>query len=95
MIHVSDICSLTDFQRNAKKHLARLHKTGRPEVLTVNGKAELVVQSAETYLLMIDQLERAATIAGIAEGLDDMDNGRTIPLEKAMSRLARKYEVQR
>ena len=32
--------SLTDFKLNAKEHLERLRATGRPEVLTVNGKAE-------------------------------------------------------
>ncbi|MBC7819661.1 MAG: type II toxin-antitoxin system Phd/YefM family antitoxin, partial [Planctomycetaceae bacterium] len=43
MHHAQDIYSLTDFKANAKEHLERLHSTGRPEVLTVNGKAEAVV----------------------------------------------------
>ena len=46
MIALQDIRSLTDFQRNTKSHLKRLKSTGRPEVLTVNGKAELIVQDA-------------------------------------------------
>ena len=39
MIALQDIRSLTDFQRNTKAHLKRLKATGRPAVLTVNGKA--------------------------------------------------------
>ena len=44
MIQLADIHSLSDFQRNTKEHLQRLKRSGRPEVLTVNGKAEVVVQ---------------------------------------------------
>jgi hypothetical protein len=46
MIRPEDIGSLTDFQRNARAHLKRLRRTGRPELLTLNGKAEVVVQNA-------------------------------------------------
>lgn len=49
MIDVRDIYSLTDFQRNTRRHIKRLRRTGRPVVLTVNGAAELVVQDAEAY----------------------------------------------
>jgi len=48
---------LTDFQRNTKLHLARLKKTGKPEVLTINGQAEVIVQSAKAYQELIDKLE--------------------------------------
>lgn len=49
MIDIQDICSLTDFQRNAKKYARQMSKTGRPLVLTVNGKPGLVVQDAHAY----------------------------------------------
>ena len=39
MIRTSNIRSLSEFQRNAKRHIRRLKKTGRPEVLTVNGRS--------------------------------------------------------
>ena len=48
MIKLSNIRSLTDFQRNTTKHLRNGEKDGKPEVLTVNGEAEIVVQSAES-----------------------------------------------
>lgn len=49
MIQLTDIHSLSDFQRHAKAHLKQMQKTGRPKVLTINGKAELVVQDAYSY----------------------------------------------
>jgi len=48
--------SLTDFSRNTKTRLKRLKRTGRPELLTVNGKAEVVVQSASAYQRLIESL---------------------------------------
>ncbi len=58
MIKTEDIGSLTDFARNTKAHLQRLRRTGRPELLTVNGKAVVVVQNAAAYQRLIESLER-------------------------------------
>ena len=55
MIKVQDILSLTEFHRHTKIHMARLYATGRPEVLTVNGKARLVVQDAGAYQRLLEQ----------------------------------------
>jgi len=58
MIRSEDITSLTDFAKNTKAHLKRLKRTGRPELLTVNGKAEVVVQNATAYQRLIEALEK-------------------------------------
>jgi len=58
MIRPEDIGSLTDFARNTKAHIKRLRRTGRPELLTVNGKAEVVVQNAAAYQRLIELLEK-------------------------------------
>ena len=49
MVNLSqDIHPLTDFKRNTSDFIRRMKKTKRPLVLTLNGKAELVVQDAKT-----------------------------------------------
>lgn len=58
MIKLEDIGSLTDFARNTKTHLKRLKRTGRPELLTVNGRAEVVVQSASAYQRLVESLDK-------------------------------------
>ena len=58
LIRPQDIRSLTDFARNARAHLDRLRRTGRPELLTVNGKAEVVVQNAAAYQRLIESLDK-------------------------------------
>jgi hypothetical protein len=62
-IRVQDIASLTDFHRNSKTHWLRLKRSGRPAVLTINGKAELVVQDAAAYQRLLAAVERARDIS--------------------------------
>jgi hypothetical protein len=58
MINIQDILSLTEFHRHTREHIARLRATGRPEVLTINGRAELVVQDASAYQHLLERLQR-------------------------------------
>ena len=74
-----DIRSLTEFKRDSSRFVARLKETGRPSVLTINGRPELVVMAAKTWQETQDQAEFALTVAGIRKGLAQADRGRTIP----------------
>ncbi len=76
-----DIQSLTDFKKNTPEFLRQLKETGEPVVLTINGKAELVVQDAASYQKLLDLAEEARVIEGIRRGLEDMKGGRTISLD--------------
>jgi hypothetical protein len=69
MVDLRDIHPLSDFQRNARAYVRRLKKTGRPEVLTVHGQAEIVVQHADAYQRLLDLAANAAAIVGIQRGL--------------------------
>ncbi|NIA05681.1 MAG: type II toxin-antitoxin system prevent-host-death family antitoxin [Proteobacteria bacterium] len=44
-----DIKSITDLKRNTNSILDQIHKTKRPVILTVNGKAEAVLVDAKEY----------------------------------------------
>ena len=44
-----DIRSVTELKRDTSAILRHLHATGRPVVLTVNGKAEAVILDAREY----------------------------------------------
>jgi hypothetical protein len=89
MIALEDIRSLTDFQRNTKSHLKRLKATGRPEVLTVNGKAELIVQDAAAFEDMLD------AIRGIQRGLDAMKEGTGKPFRQALDEIRARHKIPR
>ena len=70
-----DIRSLTEFKRNTNELVENLKRTKHPLVLTVNGKAELVVQDAESYQNLLNAAELIETIKGIKRGLDQMKEG--------------------
>ena len=91
-----DIDSLTNFKRQTAAYLKQLHETGAPVVLTVNGKAEVVVQDAAAYRRLAEraaQIEREETVAAIREALADVEAGRTKPARAALKALAKKYGI--
>jgi PHD/YefM family antitoxin component YafN of YafNO toxin-antitoxin module len=96
MVRIDSIRSLSDFQRNTKAHVARLKATGQPEVLTVNGRAELVVQSAESYQRLLDAAELADSVAVLKERLTSVARGgRGIPLKQFDVSMRRKHRITR
>jgi PHD/YefM family antitoxin component YafN of YafNO toxin-antitoxin module len=95
MFDAREIHSLTDFLRNHKAHVTRLKETHAPEVLTVNGKAEVVVQDAESYQLMIDRLHHMETIAAIQEGMASVERGDLKPAAQVLEEMRAKYGLSR
>ena len=91
MIDLREVRSVTEFQRNIKDYVGRLKQNKTPLVLTVNGRAELVVQDAESYQLLIERLERAETLAAIRRGMKDAEEGRLTPLKEASAKLRAKH----
>ncbi|HET6890293.1 MAG TPA: type II toxin-antitoxin system Phd/YefM family antitoxin [Pyrinomonadaceae bacterium] len=77
-----DIQSLSTFKRDTAKVVRQLKRTGQPVVLTVNGKAQLVVQDAESYQKLLDAKERMEAIEGIKRGLESMKRNAGKPAEK-------------
>lgn len=77
-----DIHSLSTFKRDTAKLVRQMKKTKAPVVLTVNGKAELVVQDAESYQELMDAKDRIEAIEGIRRGLESMKRNAGRPAEK-------------
>ena len=88
----NDIRSLSDFKRNTSELLDRLKKTGNPLVLTINGRAEVVVQDAEAYQELLDRIE---TVEDLQQGLADVKAGRTKPAREVFTRVRRKHGIPR
>ena len=95
MIDLNEVFSLTEFQRNAKDHVERLARTGKPQVLTVNGKAEAVVQDAKSYQELLELIDRAEAIEGIRRGLEDVKKGRTKSARKFFDEMRREFKIAR
>ncbi len=94
MARASNTHTLSDFQRNAKRHIERLRKTGRPHVLTVNGEPQVVVQDAAAYEKLLDELDEAQAVAGIRRGLESMKRGHGRPMREFLEELGRAHGIE-
>ena len=88
-VQLSDIHSLSEFQRNTREHIRRLKKSGKPAVLTVNGQAEIVVQSAAAYQKLLDDQEWLESIRGISRGLEQAKRSEGRPMRDFIEALAK------
>jgi PHD/YefM family antitoxin component YafN of YafNO toxin-antitoxin module len=89
---IDGIDSLTNFKRDTSSILEKLKSSGQPLVLTINGKAEVVVQDAASYQELLALAERAEMLEFLQKSKSDVDAGRTIPARKALEKIAKKHK---
>ena len=82
MINLKDeIDSLSNFKRNTADFLKQLKRSGKPVVLTINGKAELVVQDVASYQRLLEITERLETIEALKPALEELRSGEGEPAD--------------
>ena|SRR5208337_1347499 len=89
-----DMHPLTDFKRHTPEFLRQLKESGHPLVLTVNGKAEIVVQDAKSYQRLLALAERLETIQAVKEGLASIDKGEGRPMDEVFDDLEKKLRAK-
>src|SRR5947209_15668973 len=82
-----DIHSLSNFKRNTPDFIRQLKETGHPVVLTINGKAELVVQDTASYQKLIELADRAERMESLKASIDDMKAGKVIPADDVLAEM--------
>jgi prevent-host-death family protein len=90
-----DIQSLSDFKRNSREFLERMRETGNPVVLTINGKAEIVVQDAASYQRLLNYIDDMEALEGIKRGLADVEAGKVTPVEKFEKDFRKRHGIPR
>lgn len=88
-----DIQSLSTFKRDTTRLIAQMKRTGEPVVLTVNGKAEVVVQDAASYQELLNLKDRMEAVAGIRAGLESMKRGQGQPLDEFADEFRKKHNI--
>jgi prevent-host-death family protein len=84
---IEEINSLSNFKRNTGDFLEQLKETGKPIVLTINGKAELVVQDAGSYQKLLEIAEKLETIEALKPAIEEMKAGKGESVEKLFAEL--------
>jgi prevent-host-death family protein len=87
-----DVRSLSDFKRNTVGFMKQMAQTGEPMVLTVNGKAKLIVQDAESYQELLQSLDYSQGVKGIRQGIQDVELGKTKPVSRVFSEIRRSHK---
>ena len=90
-----DIRSLTEFKRHTVGFMKRIKTRHAPMILTVNGKAALVVQDPASYQKSLAAVDRADTMAAVQEGLHQADRGEGLALEVFEKKMRKKYGISR
>jgi PHD/YefM family antitoxin component YafN of YafNO toxin-antitoxin module len=90
-----DIHSLTEFKLKTPEFVQQLKETGDPLVLTINGKAELVVQDAASYQKLMKIAEEARILDGIRKGLEEMRAGKGRPLAEVFEEIRKDLDLPR
>jgi prevent-host-death family protein len=75
-----DMNSLSNFKRNTSEFIRQLKETGQSIVLTINGKAELVVQDTASYEKLIELAEHAHESDMTRRAVSEMKAGQGRPV---------------
>ncbi len=86
-----DIRSVTDLKRKTRDILDHLHSTGRPVILTVNGRADSVLLDVRVY----EKYLRAGNLAKLlAPAERDVEDSRTRPARDFLKEFKRAKKIQ-
>jgi prevent-host-death family protein len=91
----NDIHSLSHFKRKTAEVMERMKKTGNPVVLTINGKAEIVVQEATAYQRLRELADKAEMMEFLRESKADADAGQTVPAREFLASLGKRKGLKK
>ncbi len=91
----NDIRPMTTFRNHSAEVMDHIRKTGRPVILTVNGKAAAVLQDAASYQHLLDLAADASFEESERQAREDIANGRTTPARELFALLRTEYGIPR
>jgi predicted transcriptional regulator len=78
-------------ERTTAQYVDRMEREGRPVTLRIDDRPPNVVEDARAYQMLWELVDRIETIAAVREGLEQAEEGRTMPLEELDRRLRSKH----
>jgi prevent-host-death family protein len=85
--------SLSTFKRDSNKVMRQMKKTKEPVVLTVNGRAAIVVQDAEAYQRLLELKERAEVVETLRQRLASRGRKKGRPVDDFFSEFFAKNNI--
>lgn len=94
MNYTEDIQPLSEFKQNASKYLKHVRETGRPMVLTVNGKPTAILQDVDAYQELTQGRVYRETVRILRERLEYVRSGGELrPAEEVFQRISEKTGI--
>ncbi len=87
-----DVKTVSEVKQNLRAVLAQIRDTGRPVVVTVNGKPDAVLIDVDTYERKLKSLN---LVGLLAEGEQNIRQGRTRPARAFLRELRRAKKIPR
>ena len=87
-----DVKTVSEVKQNLRAVLSQVKDTGRPVVVTVNGKPDAVLIDVETYERKLKSLN---LVGLLAEGEGDIRQGRTRTASTFLKELKRAKKIPR
>lgn len=88
-----DIQSLSVFKRDTAKFMRQLKKTREPIILTVNGKAALVVHDAELFEDFLREKDRNEMLAAVRRSREEAKAGHERDAEEFFEEFFDEYKI--
>lgn len=89
-VDLNRIQPVSEFIRNYRTVLTRINDSRTPEVLTVNGVPECVIIDPATYQELLEMSERERVRRAVEAGLEEIRQGRAVPLDVAIKEIEEK-----
>ncbi len=92
-VAATDIRSATDFRQSPAEHAERINTRGRPEIMTVNGRAALVLVPPALFDEMVRKAEALDLCLAVSESEQDRAAGRVRTADEAFEAIRKRISA--
>jgi hypothetical protein len=75
------------------QYIDRMEREGRPITLVVDDRPPLKIEDERAHQMLSELIDRIEAIEAVREGLKQVEQGRTLPLEELDRRLRKKHAI--
>jgi len=93
-MRTEDIHPLSEHRAQLTQHLRQVQETGRPMVITQNGRPAAVVLSPSAYDELVCQAEFASDVTAIKQGLADAEAGLGRDANEVLREIAERHDLK-
>jgi PHD/YefM family antitoxin component YafN of YafNO toxin-antitoxin module len=95
MVQPGDIHTLNEFKQDSMRLIERIEESGRPAVLTVEGKAKVVLLDVATFERLAAAVEHLETTELLRDRLEEIGRGRGRLMLEVLEELRQEFGIHK